>query len=90
MASKIKYSELQPRAEEFVRTWTRVYRQGGTMADIASELGMKTANARAKAKNLRPYGVNLPRFRRSRIYAIQKRYDISRLNDIIQEELDKR
>lgn len=71
---------------KFTKVWAAVYKNDGSTADVAREMGCTQSGASTKAKQLRELGLDLPVLKR----ASSKNRDIKSLQDILKAELEKK
>jgi hypothetical protein len=79
---------LDASREQFVRLWMEAYRNGRGEKYVATVAGMGLKSVRDKAGLMSLRGVNLPHLTQFAI-APMFQYDAERLNQIIEEELNK-
>ena len=72
---------------EFIKVWARVHKDGGSLQDVAEEIGCSYAGAKNKAEKLVEDGVKLPELKRGRG---PKKRDVDALNALIKAELAKK
>lgn len=72
---------------EFVKVWARVHKDGGTLQDVADEIGCSYAGAKNKAEKLVEDGVKLPDLKHGRG---PKKRDVDALNASLKAELSKK
>jgi hypothetical protein len=72
---------------EFIKVWARAHRDGGSLQDVADEIGCSYAGAKNKAEKLVEDGVKLPELKRGRG---PKKRDVDALNALIKAELAKK
>jgi hypothetical protein len=70
--------------EDFIKTWAKAYKEGGSQADVAKALGCTPAGVATKYKKLVSEGVNLPELKRKR----KDTTDVAGLNKLLEEELN--
>lgn len=68
--------------DNFVKVWVAVANRGGSVSDVASEVGCSVAGAMTKRKKLCEEGAELPPLAGER-----KKPDISSINDYIKANL---
>lgn len=72
--------------QKFVRIWARVHKDGGSLQEVADEVGCSYAGAKNKAERLVEEGVKLPELKKYR----RSKRDVGALNDILKNELAKK
>lgn len=72
---------------KFIKVWARVHNEGGSLQDVADEMGCSYAGAKNKADKLIEDGIKLPELKRGRG---PKQRDVKALNDILKAELAKK
>lgn len=72
---------------QFVKVWAYTHKEGGTLQDVADEIGCSYAGAKNKAEKLVEDGVKLPELKRGRG---PKRRDVEALNAALKAELSKK
>jgi predicted transcriptional regulator len=65
--------------EDFIKTWARIYKEGGSQADVAKALGCTPAGVATKCKKLIEEGVNLPELKKRR----EDKTDVAALNKLL-------
>lgn len=73
--------------EKFIRVWARVHKDGGSLQDVADEMGCTYAGAKNKAERLVEDGVKLPELKRGRG---PKKRDVKALNEALKTELARK
>jgi hypothetical protein len=69
--------------QEYVRSYMKVYRDGGTMRDLAEQLKIPYHTATVRASHYRGKGVNLPRLKRAA--NLRPAVDVTELNYIVEQ-----
>lgn len=69
--------------EDFIKAWATVYKNGGTMNDVAKALGCTPAGVATKSKKLIGEGVNLPELNKKRADST----DVTGLNKLLENLL---
>lgn len=72
---------------KFIKVWARVHNEGGSLQEVADEMGCSYAGAKNKADKLIEDGIKLPELKRGRG---PKQRDVKALNDILKAELAKK
>jgi hypothetical protein len=72
---------------KFVKVWARVHLEGGSLQDVADEIGCSYAGAKNKADKMVEDGVKLPELKRGRG---PKQRDVKALNEALKAELAKK
>lgn len=81
MAEKTKVARKQVVSlNDFIQTFMKVYKDEGTVADVAEALDMNPRSVSLRALNLRKKGVNLPRLNRT-----VSTIDVDAVNSYIQQ-----
>lgn len=73
--------------DKFIKVWARVSRDGGSLQDVAEEIGCSYAGAKNKAEKLVEDGVKLPELKKGRG---PKKRDVEALNAALKNELSKK
>lgn len=85
--AKEKVSRPRIDEEKFVKVWARVHNAGGSLQDVADEVGCTAGGASTKAKALIEEGVPLPKLNRA---SNKKTRDVKALKDTLRAELSKK
>lgn len=72
---------------KFIKVWARVHNEGGSLQNVADEMGCTYAGAKNKAERLVEDGVKLPELKRGRG---PKKRDVKALNESLKAELAKK
>lgn len=73
--------------DQFIKVWARVSKEGGSLQDVAEEIGCSYAGAKNKAEKLVEDGVKLPELKKGRG---PKKRDVEALNAALKNELAKK
>ena len=85
-STKEKITRTPIDEQQFVKVWARVHKEGGSLQDVADEVGCSYAGAKNKADKLVEEGVKLPELKK---YRGAKR-DVDALNATLKAELAKK
>ena len=87
MTAKEKITRTPIDEAKFIKVWARVHLAGGSLQDVAQDIGCSYAGAKNKAERLVEDGIKLPELKRGR--GPNKR-DVKALNEILKTELAKK
>lgn len=73
--------------ENFIKVWARVHKDGGSIQDVADEIGCSYAGARNKGETLIESGIPLPELKKGRG---PKKRDVEALKASLKAELSKK
>lgn len=86
-STKEKITRTPIDESKFIKVWARVHLAGGSLQDVADEIGCSYAGAKNKAEKLVEDGVKLPELKRGRG---PKQRDVKALNEALKAELAKK
>lgn len=73
--------------KDFVKAWVRVQKAGGSLKDVAEELGCSYAGAKNKADKLAESGIQLPALKKGRGPKI---VDVAALKNLVKDEMARK